>query len=178
LNTIGKLVAAGLAAALGVAVPATATPAAQGTGPIATMQARLAALGYAPGPINGVMSAKTERAMQDYRRAAGRPIAGEAAGDPIAAAQLALQQLGFLAGPADGAVGPQTRDAIIRFQAARHLPIDPRVSDQLLAALAEAEAPAAPSGSGPASAPPVSPAEPEITGRQPLPPGVAPPPIR
>ena len=175
------LVAAGLGAGtVGWSGPALAA-ADNGVGPIAALQARLAGLGYDPGPRDGVMSAKTQQAMQAYQRAAGRPGGLGPVADPIAAAQEALQRLGFLAGPADGAIGPQTRDAIIRFEVARQLPIDPRVSDRLLAALAEAEAPPV-AASGPPPTPgatvPAAPAEPAITGREPLPAGVRPPPIR
>lgn len=179
-RTLRLLLGAAFAAALGSAA------AAAGSGPIFDLQTRLAGLGYNPGPINGVMSAKTERALRAYRRAAGRAGTAEIGEDPVVQAQAALRQLGFLAGPADGAIGPATRDAIIRFQAANQLPIDPRVSDRLIADLERAAqpppaAPAAPSG--PPTAPPPSPsaeapAEPEATGRQPLPPGVTPPPIR
>ena len=114
-----------------------------GPGAIAALQSRLSQLGYDPGPLDGVMSAKTQRAMLAYRRATGQRIATGTAGDPVAAAQTALQRLGFLSAPADGVIGPQTRDAIIRFQAANHLPVDPRVSDSLLAELDQASAPAA-----------------------------------
>jgi peptidoglycan hydrolase-like protein with peptidoglycan-binding domain len=141
---------------------------------IAELQSELRAGGYDPGPINGVMTKKTERAIRAYDRAHGQPIA---ASDPVRAAQAALAALGLLPGPPDGIVGPQTRDAIIRFQAANHLAIDPRISDMLLAALEHASQPtsAAPAAAGP-NAPP--PAAPEAEGRQPLPAGVTPPPIR
>ncbi len=169
-----KLIAAGFAAVVACAAPTMAAPADSGSGPIAALQARLAGLGYDPGPLDGVMSAKTQQAMRAYQHATGRPIAAGSAGNPIIAAQMALQRLGFLSAAADGAIGPQTRDAIIRFQAAQHLPIDPRVSDPLLAALGRPETPSA--GQPPTPAAP--PAEPEVSGRQPLPPGVTPPPIR
>jgi peptidoglycan hydrolase-like protein with peptidoglycan-binding domain len=101
--------------------------------------------------------------------------------------------LGLFADPVDGVVGPQTRDAIIRFEAARHLPVDPRVSDRLLAALDEARvdpgtAPPSAPGSTPQAAPATASATPaqtalpeafsEATGRRPLPREVNPPPIR
>jgi peptidoglycan hydrolase-like protein with peptidoglycan-binding domain len=148
-----------------------------GAGPIADVQARLAAQGYDPGPINGVMSAKTERALLVYRHAAGHPVATGLDADSIITAQAALARLGFLTAPADGKIGPQTRDAIVRFQAQNHLSIDPRVSDRLLAELDQAAAPPGSAASPPPepSAPP--PAEPEATGREPLPSGVTPPPI-
>ena len=152
--------------------------------PIAALQTELRAGGYDPGPVNGVMTPKTERALADYQRAHRAPLG---AGDPIRHAQQELAALGFLSGPADGVVGPGTRDAIIRFQAANHLPIDPRVSDRLLAELDRATAPPAAAAAAPAlgpgaAAPPgpaaAPPAEPEAEGRQALPAGVTPPPIR
>ncbi|MGH7046278.1 MAG: peptidoglycan-binding domain-containing protein [Stellaceae bacterium] len=181
-----KRAAAGFAiAVLGISPRVAAAAAAPNQpGPITAMQQRLARLGYAPGPIDGVISPQTERAMHKYRRATGQPIVNGPPGDPIVAVQTALQRLGFLATPADGVIGPQTRDAIIRFEAAQGVPIDPRVSDPLLAALARAEAPAAAPGAPGAAAMPTPaspappPAEPAVTGRQPLPPGVNPPPIR
>lgn len=181
-----------IAAALGEAAAAQpdAAPAWDVPASIAGLQTQLRGLGYDPGPINGVMTAKTQRALSAYQRNTG-PQNVAAAGDPVRAAQAALRQLGFLSGPADGTIGPQTRDAIIRFQAAEHLPIDPRVSDRLLADLerASAAAAAAPAPAS-ASAAPASPAAPAAEtpaasaeapaalGRQPLPPGVTPPPIR
>jgi peptidoglycan hydrolase-like protein with peptidoglycan-binding domain len=135
--------------------------------------------GFAPGPVNGVMTTETRRALTLYQRRRGRPPeallapAGSADADPVKRAQADLQRLGLLAGPIDGVVGPRMRDAIIRFEAARHLAVDPRVSDNLLAALDEAR-------TAPAAAPmPATPeAPPEATGRRMLPPGVNPPPIR
>jgi len=158
------------------ALPQAAPP----SGPIAALQQELKREGFAPGPVNGVMTAETGRALTLYQRRRGRPPEGADA-DPVKRAQADLQRLGLLAGPLDGVVGPQMRDAIIRFEAARHLAVDPRVSDNLLAALDEARA--AP-GTAPAAAPmPATPEAPpdapsEATGRRMLPPGVNPPPIR
>jgi peptidoglycan hydrolase-like protein with peptidoglycan-binding domain len=166
-------------------------------GPIASAQEQLKQQGYAPGPVNGVMTDKTRRAMMAFRRRTGRlPDALAAAGaDPVARAQEALRRLGLFAGAADGTLGPQTRDAIIRFEASRKLPIDPRVSDRLLAELEQAggtawtanappppQSDAAPAGSPSAAAsataqlPPGT--TPEALGRRPLPAWVNPPPIR
>lgn len=177
------------APAQNVAAPA-AEPA---QGPIAAIQQQLKSAGYRPGPVNGVMTEQTRRAIAAYERRSGRPPGapgrpgGEA--DPVRRVQAGLQRLGLLAGPLDGALGPQTRDAIIRFEAAHRLTIDPRVSDRLLAALDRAGAAAGPSSApaasaAPSAAPaggPATPpqtAAPETLGRQPLPPGVTPPPIR
>jgi peptidoglycan hydrolase-like protein with peptidoglycan-binding domain len=176
------LVAAGLvawhAARAEEPPPAAAAP----DGPIAALQQELKQQGFAPGPINGVMTEQTRQALAAYERRLGRPPASAGTADPVRRAQAALQRMGLLAGPADGVLGPATRDAIIRFEAARHLGIDPRVSDALLAALeAEGGASTAAATSAQSAAPAAGPAEPppppEATGRQALPPGVTPPPI-
>ena len=171
---------------------------AAGQGTIAALQQQLKEQGYAPGPVNGVMTEKTRRAIVFYERRTGHAPEGFAAGggaDPVKRAQAGLQRLGLFAGPVDGILGPQTRDAIIRFEAGRHLPVDPRVSDRLLAALEEAGAatatatpPTAPSAAEPSTAPPAAPgpttaqlpegAPPEALGRRQLPAWVNPPPIR
>ena len=185
-------------------------PAVAGAPPsIAALQEELRQAGFDPGPVNGVMNEKTTRALVAYERRLRRmPQAiasvGVDAADPVMRAQHALRQLGFYTGPADGALGPSTRDAIIRFEVSRQLPVDPRVSDRLLAALAE-QAPAAPNTAAATAAPPAAPAPapsvqdapgpapsppqvatgaatppamPEATGRQALPGWVNPPPIR
>lgn len=180
-----------LAAASGTAMaqgrPQGTTP---GPGLIADIQAQLQRHGYDPGPANGVLTAKTRQAILAYQRDTRLPPDGVAsprlaedlratqgqgpgpgAEDPVVATQAALRQLGFRPGPIDGIVGPRTRDAIIRFQLAHRLPVDPRVSDRLLAELRQAAQPASASP-GPQAA------TPEALGRQPLPPGVHPPPIR
>jgi peptidoglycan hydrolase-like protein with peptidoglycan-binding domain len=181
-----------------------------GPAPIATLQQELREAGFDPGPVNGVMSEKTTRALIAYERRMKRmPQAiasvGVDAADPVLLAQKGLRQLGFYAGPMDGALGPGTRDAIIRFEVSRHLPVDPRVSDRLLAALAQenaataSTAPAMPPAAvtaPPAATPPAetaatptpapqvatgsagAPAAPAATGRQALPGWVNPPPIR
>ena len=159
--------------------PSTPSP---GSGPIAAIQQQLQQAGYAPGPINGVMTDKTRQAVALYRRRTGHLPAGAEA-DPVKEVQSSLQRLGLFAGPVDGALGPQTRDAIIRFEAQRHLAIDPRVSDRLLTELAQAGGnqgkaapPPAEPNAGPAAPPPA--ASPEALGRRPLPSWVNPPPIR
>jgi peptidoglycan hydrolase-like protein with peptidoglycan-binding domain len=167
-------------------------PASNAPGPIAALQQQLKREGFAPGPVNGVMTEQTRRALDDYQRRRGRPpgglaatAAGNVGADPVRRVQADLQRLGLFAGPVDGVVGPATRDAIIRFEAARHLAVDPRVSDNLLAALGAASAspgtaPPSSPGSIPQAAPATAPATPapEATGRRQLPPGVNPPPIR
>ena len=147
----------------------TAAPLA-GSGPITTLQQELREAGFDPGPVNGVMTEKTTRALIAYeRRMKHMPQAiasvGVDAADPVLLAQKGLKQLGFYCGPTDGALGPGTRDAIIRFEVSRHLPVDPRVSDRLLAALTpETASPAANAPAPPpttaAAAPPPGPSRP------------------
>ena len=196
----------------GPAQSETAAPLA-GSGPIATLQQELREAGFDPGPVNGIMTEKTTRALVAFERRMKRmPQAiasvGVDAADPVLLAQKGLKQLGFYSGPTDGALGPGTRDAIIRFEVSRHLPVDPRVSDRLLAALtpetsspeatapaaststaaapapssppAQAAAPATPSAPAPqvATGTAAAPATPQATGRQALPSWVNPPPIR
>ena len=197
------LVALWLIMAVPVTVRAQADAAAPSGAPpsIAALQEELRQAGFDPGPVNGVMSEKTTRALIAYERRMRRmPQAiasvGVDAADPVLRAQQELKRLGFYSGPADGALGPSTRDAIIRFEVSRQLPVDPRVSDRLLSALAEQAPPAsntaaAPAPVSPSAAAPASPAAqqvatgaaspppaPEATGRQPLPDWVNPPPIR
>src|SRR5438067_4627324 len=125
----------------GVAPAQTPAPEAAAAPPsIAALQEELRQAGFDPGPVNGVMTEKTSRALIAYERRTRRlpqaiAAVGVDAADPVLRAQQGLRQLGFYAGPVDGALGPGTRDAIIRFEVSRHLPVDPRVSDQLLAAL-------------------------------------------
>jgi len=197
-----------------VAVPVAARAQADAAAPsgappsIAALQEELRQAGFDPGPVNGVMNEKTTRALVAYERRMRRmPQAiasvGIDAADPVLRAQKELKRLGFYAGPADGALGPSTRDAIIRFEVSRQLPVDPRVSDRLLAALAEQAPPASNTATAPAAAPAPAPSSsaqgtpapspaapqvatgaaspppaPEATGRQPLPGWVNPPPIR
>lgn len=172
---------------------------------IAALQAELREAGFDPGPANGVMTEQTTRALIAYERRMRRmPQAiasvGVDAADPVMRAQKELKRLGFYSGRPDGELGPGTRDAIIQFEVSRQLPVDPRVSDRLLEALAEqapttnstaAAAPAAPPPSAQDNAPPppapatgsqvatgANASAPEATGRQPLPGWVNPPPIR
>jgi peptidoglycan hydrolase-like protein with peptidoglycan-binding domain len=109
---------------------------------IAALQEELRQAGFDPGPVNGVMSEKTTRALVAYERRLHRmPQAiasvGVDAADPVMRVQNGLKQLDLYSGPADGDLGPATRDAIIRFEVKHQLPVDPRVSDSLLEALAQ-----------------------------------------
>jgi len=201
------LVALWLIGAGPVTAYAQSDPGTQSAAPpsIAALQAELREAGFDPGPANGVMTEQTTRALIAYERGMRRmPQAiasvGVDAADPVMRAQKELKRLGFYSGRPDGELGPGTRDAIIQFEVSRQLPVDPRVSDRLLKALAEqapttnsnaAAAPAAPPPSAQDNAPPpptpatgsqvatgANASAPEATGRQPLPSWVNPPPIR
>jgi len=202
------LVALWLIAAGPVTAYAQSDPGTQGGAPpsIAALQEELRQAGFDPGPANGVMTEQTTRALIAYERRMRRmPQAiasvGVDAADPVMRAQTELKRLGFYSGRPDGELGPGTRDAIIRFEVSRQLPVDPRVSDRLLEALAEpapaknSNAAAAPATPPPPSVQETAPAAPspatgsqvatgtnapapEATGRQPLPGWVNPPPIR
>src|ERR1700693_320378 len=83
------------------------------SGPIAALQQQLKREGFAPGPVNGVMTEETRRALNLYQQRRGRPpeALGAPGGgvdmDPVRRAQADLQRLGLLTGPLDGVVGPQ-----------------------------------------------------------------------
>ena len=154
----------------GPAQSETAAPLA-GSGPITTLQQELREAGFDPGPVNGVMTENTTRALVAFERRMKRmPQAiasvGVDAADPVLLAQKGLKQLGFYAGPTDGALGPGTRDAIIRFEVSRHLPVDPRVSDRLLTALT-------PETGSPAASPPAAPPSTAAAPALPSPPAAA-----
>jgi peptidoglycan hydrolase-like protein with peptidoglycan-binding domain len=175
---IMALIMAAVAAADALAQNAASVPPTPPPAPasIADLQQQLRQAGFDPGPVNGVMTEKTRRAMAAYQRRTGHPP--DILADPVRDAQTSLMRLGLFAGPADGVLGPQTRDAIIRFEIGQHLAIDPRISDALLAALAQAEAARAPAAASAPSAIPSAPAAPEARGRVSLPAWVNPPPIR
>src|SRR5205823_2317456 len=94
--------------------PSAATTAGPPPGPIAALQQQLKQEGYRPGPVNGVMTEETRRALTTYQRRTGRlPNAlqgaapGDSGADPVKRAQADLQRLGLFAGPVDGVVGPK-----------------------------------------------------------------------
>jgi len=204
------LIGAGAITAQAQGDPGATSGTAAGAPPsIAALQQELREAGFDPGPVNGVMTEQTTRALIAYERRLRRmPEAiasvGVDAADPAMRVQKELIRLGLYSGRPDGALGPATRDAIIRFEVSRQLPVDPRVSDRLLEALAE-QAPGTPNPATASPAPPSAaptpaaqepapaqppaagsqvatgaapPPAPEATGRQALPNWVNPPPIR
>jgi len=89
--------------------------------------------------LNGLLSIGGEGRMADPME---RPQSAMAKED-IMAVQRALADLGYEPGPVDGVVGANTRSAIRRYQAAAGLPVDGRISQDLLEALQSNPVPAA-----------------------------------
>jgi len=111
-------------------------------GSVFDLQATLAALGHAPGPVDGIFGPTTRAAVERFQAASGVGSGGTvdqatwdallAAGDGGASVVLAygtrgskvlevqtrLDDLGHAPGPLDGIFGPTTRAAVERFQAA------------------------------------------------------------
>src|SRR5438045_9005953 len=113
--------------------PAAAPPS------IAALQEELRQAGFDPGPVNGVMSEKTTRALVAYeRRMRHMPQAiasvGVDAADPVMRAQHELKRLGLYSGAAHGPLRPGTPARVSRFQIRRHLPLRPRRADGPLSA--------------------------------------------
>jgi hypothetical protein len=84
--------------------------------------------GPRPGPVVGVAAPP--------RPAPTAPSAPAASHDDVRSVQVALARLGFDPGPADGVVGPRTRAAIRAYQARNGLPLDERVTPDLVRRLA------------------------------------------
>ena len=123
------------------------------------LQRRLAATGYAPGPIDGLYGPLTERAVRRFQGAYGllvdgiagpltlgslvartpdiNPGAGYAVdgSGPVRALQRRLARAGFRPGPVDGLYGPLTEQAVRRFQSAHGLSVDGVAGPQTLTRL-------------------------------------------
>lgn len=129
------------------------------------VQQQLSRLGFDPGPIDGILGDNTQMAITAFERQQGLPVSGQisptlaaqldaaqsspAAPEPpaatvltntqaVRAAQTHLHTLGLEPGPIDGQFGPNTRQALRRFQEQQGLAETGELTDQLLAALAEA----------------------------------------
>jgi peptidoglycan hydrolase-like protein with peptidoglycan-binding domain len=107
------------------------------------MQSRLAALGFAPGPVDGRYGPATTGAVKRFQEANDLPVHGVA--DPLTLNALRahirgrpftgriervkelqrhLTALGLEPGPVDGRYGPATTEAVKRFQQRHRLPMD------------------------------------------------------
>lgn len=127
------------------------------------IQEELAAHGYAPGPADGEIGARTVRAIEDYQSDAGLAVTGRATkelldhlkfaqpevvrGGIVSApdmlmvedVQAELARRGYYAGNIDGLAGSRTRAAIVAFQQDAGLSVTGLVDQGLLDALITAD---------------------------------------
>jgi len=132
-----------------------------GSTAVRALQRRLAALGFAPGPIDGRYGPHTQQAVTRLQSAHGlaadgiagpRTLAaiaspqvalypsagyGPAGSQAVRALQRRLSASGFAPGPIDGRYGPRTERAVSRFQAARGLQPDGIADPATLTALSK-----------------------------------------
>jgi len=114
-------------------------------------QARLAQLGFDPGPIDGQLGPRMAAALRPFQATYGLPESGRIdratlsalhldQGRPdtalIRQVQAGLRHIGFDPGPVDGRPGPRTTAALRQFQASHGLGVTGKVDDETLAALA------------------------------------------
>jgi peptidoglycan hydrolase-like protein with peptidoglycan-binding domain len=124
------------------------------------MQRRLAAAGYAPGPVDGRFGSLTGRAVVAFQAAqhlqvdgivgpqtwaalarSGQVLgpgagSGPAGSQSVRALQHRLALAGYSPGPSDGRFGPLTEAAVRRFQAAHRLPANGIAGPRTLARVA------------------------------------------
>ena len=127
-----------------------------GSCPVQALQRRLAATGYAPGPMDGLYGPLTQRAVRRFQEAYGllvdgiagpftltalaarnpviHPGAGYASDGsaPVRVLQRRLARAGFRPGRVDGLYGPLTEQAVKRFQTSHGLPADGVASPRTL----------------------------------------------
>ena len=137
-----------------------------GSGPVRTLQRRLAGLGFAPGPIDGRYGPRTTLAVERFQIARrlivdgvmgarsfaaldATPRSGLAPGTgsqqpsrQVRVLQRRLLRLGFRPGAIDGRYGPRTTLAVERFQRARRLTVNGIVDASTLRALRSVKRPA------------------------------------
>ena len=114
-------------------------------------QARLAQLGFDPGPLDGQLGPRTAAALRQLQAIYGLPESGRIdratlsaltldQGSPDTAlirhVQARLRHTGFDPGPVDGRLGLRTAVALRQFQASHGLGVTGKVDDETLAALA------------------------------------------
>jgi peptidoglycan hydrolase-like protein with peptidoglycan-binding domain len=124
---------------LGAQKPAAEASARADTDTTQTIQAGLQQLGYDPGPMDGIVGARTRAAISQYQQYNGLLVNGEATArlckhiyaGTIKSIQAGLQQFGYDPGPADGFAGPWTRAAIARYQQDNGLGVDGEPSRRL-----------------------------------------------
>jgi len=124
---------------------------------VENIQEELALRGYDPGPADGAMGPRTERAIRAYQGDVGLPVDGVASKElleymlfdtggatsgpePVASldpvfvrsVQIELVERGYYAGEIDGIAGPATRSAVERFQADAGLVVNGAMDQRLL----------------------------------------------
>lgn len=147
----------------GLYVPVETTvdqmPPEMGLAYIRGIQEELAAHGYKPGPVDGVVGGRTRGAIRAYQKDAGLPVTGAASRElldhlkfaapkvfarPAPAGpsrelvteiQRGLYMRGYYQAAIDGLSGPATRDAVRRFQADAGLPVTGAVDQRLASEL-------------------------------------------
>ena len=120
------------------------------------LQEELAAHGYNPGQVDGVLGSRTERAIRQYQKDAGLLVNGVASKELldhmkfalpkvyakkstpsgpsrelVTEVQTALAARGYYSAAIDGLIGPATREAVRRFQADAGLPVTGTVDQRL-----------------------------------------------
>ncbi len=158
LFAVAKPVAAAPAAALAFAVTSVdEMPRDMRRAYIRGIQQELAAHGYDPGPADGLIGPRTQRAIRKYQRDAGLGVDGVASKelldhlkfaqpkvyaqpdpepDPLALqVQTRLGELGYYRGELDGLVGAKTREAIRAYRYDAGLPISGAIDGPLLESL-------------------------------------------
>jgi peptidoglycan hydrolase-like protein with peptidoglycan-binding domain len=131
---------------------------------VQALQRRLRALGYRPGPVDGLYGPRTEAAVERLQRDSGisvdgivglqtrrvlsaeeQPLApgagyGRPEGSPqVRAVQQRLRALGHRPGPVDGLYGPRTQAAVERFQRTTGQAVSGVLSARTAVALARAD---------------------------------------
>ncbi|MDQ6751134.1 MAG: peptidoglycan-binding protein [Actinomycetota bacterium] len=154
-----------------VVLACPAAPARAGSANVAALQVALRELGYSPGPVDGISSAWTRRALRSFqrrkrltvdgipgrqtRRALGRrgrpalgsrPLHRGRRGWDVAALQFLLSSRGYGPGGFDGRFGPNTSAAVRRFQRAAGLAADGVAGPSTLGALRNRQLQSAPGG--------------------------------
>ena len=120
------------------------------------IQGALIALGYAPGEQDGEPGSRTRDAVRQFesdhgfrrrgrlddrtlRRLRDALESGKPAATVVREIQTRLRRLGYRPGAVDGQPGPRTRAAVEAFQRARGLPVDGRLSLDLMRELRDAD---------------------------------------
>ena len=124
---------------------------------VRSLQRKLAASGFSPGPVDGRFGPLTRTAVERFQRANGLAVDGivgprtrhrlaasgllpgagatQPGSSAVKALQRRLERTGFSPGPADGHYGARTLAAVKRYQHTRHLPATGIASAATLKAL-------------------------------------------